>query len=49
MEYDVIIAASLKGLIKAVNKKLNEGYKPQGGVFKVWGWHYQAIIKEVKV
>lgn len=45
MEYDVIKSSTLKGLIKEVNKKISEGWKPQGGVFGVWGWQYQAIIK----
>lgn len=45
MEYTVLNAITLKGLIKDVNKKLAEGWKLQGGIAHGAGYN-QAMIKE---
>ena len=52
MEYDVIYASSVEGLIKKVNQVIAEGWKPQGGVIvstqnDTEFYFYQAVVRNV--
>lgn len=44
-DYKILSAYSAWGLAKQVKKHLENGYQPQGWIFKAWGRYYQAIIK----
>ena len=50
IEYDVVVEYDLDVFIKAVNEKLKQGWKLQGGM--ATSWHdpfYQSIYREVEV
>lgn len=50
VEYGIVAKYELDAFIKAVNEKLKQGWKLQGGV--TTSWHvpfYQAIYREVEV
>lgn len=48
--YDIVAKYRLDDFIKAVNEKLKQGWKLQGGM--TTSWHapfYQAVYREVEV
>lgn len=52
MEYDVVYASSVEGLIKKVNQMITEGWQPQGGVTvstqdDTEYYFYQAVVRNV--
>jgi len=52
MEYDVVYASSVEGLIKKVNQMIAEGWQLQGGVTVSTQdgteyYFYQAVMKNV--
>lgn len=52
MEYDVVYASSVEGLIKKVNQMIAEGWQPQGGVTvstqdDTEYYFYQAVVRNV--
>lgn len=46
MTYDIVIASNLTELITKVQAKVDEGWKPVGGVTEVTIGYVQAVIKE---
>lgn len=49
IEYDIVAVYALDDFIKAVNKKLKQGWKLQGGM--TTSWHdpfYQTFYREVE-
>jgi hypothetical protein len=47
MRYNIVYGDDMLDLITKVNKGLNEGWKPQGGVCKdSYGCYYQAMVLE---
>jgi hypothetical protein len=47
MEYIIVTGKFLEDLVKIVNKKIQEGYRPQGSVnIDPYSYFMQAMIKE---
>lgn len=49
MKYEVVSEVLLADLVRAVNRRIEEGWVPQGGVCVAYGAHgfayYQAMVK----
>ena len=46
MKYIVLRDEYLNNLVDEVNKKIKDGWKPQGGICVRIRYYYQAMIKE---
>ena len=50
MEYDILLTFTYKGMTKEINRKIKEGWIPQGGVFQASNGNViQAILRHSEV
>lgn len=55
VEYTLVDSSDVTELIAKVNRLIDEGWRPQGGIAVAWfdvagdltAWHYQAMIRDV--